>query len=270
MPLSARPRSTDLRALFHLVGECRDLGDDGAGWWGHYVRRLAALAGADVVHGEEAFGTLTDYRNLGGVAGWGWDGGFDRTYWLQTAAEIARHGPAFIPTYRPYIALRARDDGACVGGAEVISERDYQRSAFYPLQRGAGLGQILYCVRGLPGRPGETCTLTMCRAVGATDFSARTKAVVREAQAAVAPLIGGPLARFIEPSPAALPPRVRQVLRCFLEGDSDKQVMARLGLTRHTVNGYAKLIHRHFGVASRGELLARWVRRGWPVGGWAG
>jgi DNA-binding NarL/FixJ family response regulator len=103
----------------------------------------------------------------------------------------------------------------------------------------------------------------IARALGQADFSARGKEVVREAMAAVAPLIGGPLARSREPSPADLPPRVRQVLRCMLEGDADKQVMARLGLTRHTVNQYAKAIYCHFGVRSRPELLARWVRRGW-------
>jgi hypothetical protein len=53
------------------------------------------------------------------------------------------------------------------------------------------------------------------------------------------------------------------VLRCLLEGDSDKQVGLRLGLPRHTVNQYAKQIFAHFGVGSRAELLARWVRRGW-------
>jgi DNA-binding NarL/FixJ family response regulator len=63
-----------------------------------------------------------------------------------------------------------------------------------------------------------------------------------------------------------LPPRVRQVLRCLLEGDGDKQIAVRLGLTRHTVNQYTKLLFRHFGVASRTELLARWVRRGFPAG----
>jgi DNA-binding NarL/FixJ family response regulator len=76
-------------------------------------------------------------------------------------------------------------------------------------------------------------------------------------------LIGGPLARLDEPSPAALASRVRQVLRCLLEGDSDKQIAARLRLTRHTVNQYVKTIFRHFGTGSRAELLARWIRRGW-------
>jgi DNA-binding CsgD family transcriptional regulator len=29
-----------------------------------------------------------------------------------------------------------------------------------------------------------------------------------------------------------------------------------MGLSRHTVHDYVKALHRHFGVSSRGELLA--------------
>jgi DNA-binding CsgD family transcriptional regulator len=63
-----------------------------------------------------------------------------------------------------------------------------------------------------------------------------------------------------------LPPRVRDVLRCLLEGDSDKQVAARLSISRYTVNQHVKAIFRHFRVTTRPELLARWVRRGWSNG----
>lgn len=63
------------------------------------------------------------------------------------------------------------------------------------------------------------------------------------------------------PSTAEL--QTRQVLKCLLEGDSDKQAGLRLGLTRHGVNEHAKRIYRHFGVTTRPELLARWVKRGW-------
>ena len=59
------------------------------------------------------------------------------------------------------------------------------------------------------------------------------------------------------------------MLRCLLEGDSDKQVAARLRLSPATVNEYTKRIYRHFRVTSRAELLARWVRRGWGAGPWA-
>jgi DNA-binding CsgD family transcriptional regulator len=63
------------------------------------------------------------------------------------------------------------------------------------------------------------------------------------------------------------PPRwacrpARQILACLLEGDGDKQVATRLNISRFTVNQYTKMIFQHFGVQSRPELLARWIRRG--------
>ncbi|MBX9583725.1 MAG: helix-turn-helix transcriptional regulator [Gemmataceae bacterium] len=60
------------------------------------------------------------------------------------------------------------------------------------------------------------------------------------------------------------------MLRCLLDGDTDKQVAARLGIGPHTVNQYVKAVFRHFGCTTRAELLARWVRRGWGRGfAWA-
>jgi DNA-binding CsgD family transcriptional regulator len=75
--------------------------------------------------------------------------------------------------------------------------------------------------------------------------------------------VGGPLARFSDPSPCDLAPRVRQVLALLLQGDGDKQIASRLKISPHTVNQYLKTLYRHFRVESRAELLARWIRRGW-------
>ena len=66
------------------------------------------------------------------------------------------------------------------------------------------------------------------------------------------------------PSVSDLPPRVRQVLVCLMEGDSEKQVALRLGISPYTVHDYVKQLHHRFEVSSRGELLSR-CRRFWPV-----
>jgi DNA-binding CsgD family transcriptional regulator len=87
--------------------------------------------------------------------------------------------------------------------------------------------------------------------------------VVQAAVMSLTPMLVGRLARFRDPSPADLAPRVRQTLLCLLEGDADKQIAARLGVSQHTVNQYVKQIFRHYAVASRAELLGLWVRRGW-------
>ena len=51
--------------------------------------------------------------------------------------------------------------------------------------------------------------------------------------------------------------RERQTLECLLNGDSEKQAAAKLGLSIHTVHDYVKRLYRVFNVASRGELMAQ-------------
>jgi DNA-binding CsgD family transcriptional regulator len=58
-----------------------------------------------------------------------------------------------------------------------------------------------------------------------------------------------------------LTPRMRQTLHSLLAGDSEKQVAAKLGVSQHTVHVYVKKLYRKFDVCSRGELLAKWVRK---------
>jgi DNA-binding NarL/FixJ family response regulator len=89
---------------------------------------------------------------------------------------------------------------------------------------------------------GDSSGVILCRAFGRLDFGGRDRAIVREAHAALAPLVGGALARYDEPSPLDLPPRSRQVLACLLEGDGDKQVAARLGMSPLTINVHTKAI----------------------------
>ena len=57
-----------------------------------------------------------------------------------------------------------------------------------------------------------------------------------------------------------LSPRVRQTLEGLLVGDQEKDIAARMGVSKHTVHVYVKRLYRRFNVSSRGELLARFVR----------
>jgi DNA-binding CsgD family transcriptional regulator len=55
--------------------------------------------------------------------------------------------------------------------------------------------------------------------------------------------------------------RERQTLELLLAGNAEKQIAARLEISRHTVHVYVKKIYKRFGVNSRPELLAKWVRK---------
>ena len=56
--------------------------------------------------------------------------------------------------------------------------------------------------------------------------------------------------------PFHLSRRLLQTLALLLEGDAEKEVALKLGLSPHTVHVYVKALYRRFAVNSRGELLA--------------
>ena len=146
----------------------------------------------------------------------------------------------------------AREPGVCLARSDVLTDDEWNGQEDYlALHRAMGVDETLVCFCPISGAGDEASEVFLGRDTGGGNFSQRDRVVVREAMAAVAPLVGGPLARFAEPSPAALPPRARQVLRCLLEGDGDKQAAARLGISRFTVNVHTKLIFRHFAVQGR-------------------
>jgi DNA-binding CsgD family transcriptional regulator len=64
-----------------------------------------------------------------------------------------------------------------------------------------------------------------------------------------------------DPRIEALQPRLRKVMKHLLEGDGEKQVAAKLGLSRHTVHEYVKMLYQQLGVSSRSELLSQFVGR---------
>lgn len=58
-----------------------------------------------------------------------------------------------------------------------------------------------------------------------------------------------------------LPRRLRQTLVCLLEGDSEKQLAARLQLSLPTAHQYVTALYRRFGVHSRAQLLSHVLLR---------
>ena len=265
MARSASLRLSDARAIYRLVGECRELGDDTVRWRLHLFAGLATQTGAGVVMGGELVGVRDGRTAHAGLTDWGWENGFDRRGWERAMAEMAADPRlSRTPALAAYLVRMLADDGASLSRADLLADAEWSRSWDHEhLHAAIGVDHTLWCFRSAPGSGAEYSGLLMARAAREPDFTTRQKAIVQEAIAAVAPLVGGPLAGFEEPSPGDLALRVRQVLRCLLEGDGDKQIVARLGITRNTVNQYAKVIFRHFGVQTRAELLARWVKRGW-------
>jgi DNA-binding CsgD family transcriptional regulator len=53
--------------------------------------------------------------------------------------------------------------------------------------------------------------------------------------------------------------RAWETLEYLLAGDSEKQVALALGLSTHTVHSYIRKVYEAFGVATRAELIVRFV-----------
>jgi DNA-binding CsgD family transcriptional regulator len=264
MSNSASLRLQDCRAIYRLAGECRELGDDRNAWRQHFLAQLGGLVGADLGFCPEMGGFPNGRPTDLGVAVWGFEDGFNQAVTAELQ-DVVERDPTTYGAVLAYFRRLARDDGVCLSRREIIADREWYRSTSYQVVHSPlGVDHVLWCFRSIPGGAGDEFSgVILERAIGRRDFSGRDRLVVREAHAAVAPLVGGPLARFADPSPRDLAPRVQDVLACLLEGDGDKQVAARLRLSAYTVNQYTKVIFRHFGVQGRSELLARWIRRGW-------
>ncbi len=264
MSRSSFLRVAEVREVSHLVGECRELGDDPIMWRQHMLARAARLMGAAVTIEYDGM-SLNPFR-LDGIVEWGWETtGFDRAIFVRIHEEYTRLGTEFNPMVPAYFAKRDAGRGRCLSRSDVLSDSQWYRSRYYQNWHSAvGIDTLMYCMLPIPGSGGLLNNLLVfVRPLGERDFTPRHRAIVRELHAQITTLIGGPLARFHEPSPTSLPPRARQTLQCLLEGDSDKRAARRLGLGQYTVNQYTKVIFAHFGVSSRTELLARWIRRGW-------
>ena len=266
MAKSGRLRARDWRAIFLLAGECRELGDEQACWRRHLLRRLAVLIDADLGFCGEMAGILAGRPRDLGFADCGYENGFSRAAQIEVYTRVAAN-PAIFEALCNYFQRLGSEDGLCLSARESLGDATWDASGSYQLvHRPLGVDHALWCYRSLPRGDGdEFNALQLQRAPRRRDFSARDRALVREVQAAVTPMIGGPLARFADPTPMGLPPSMRRVLACLLDGDGDKRIAARLGLSLHTVNEYTKAIYRVFGVRSRPELLALWIRRGRPA-----
>jgi DNA-binding NarL/FixJ family response regulator len=64
----------------------------------------------------------------------------------------------------------------------------------------------------------------------------------------------------------ALSSREREVLRCVVDGASNDEIGARLGISSRTVESHLRRLFERHDVASRTELASRAIREGWLEG----
>lgn len=255
MARSACLRLSEVQAVYRLIGECRDLGVDPIGWRQHLAERAAGLVGARVgMSGELVLGEGDAAQAQVEV---GWEAG-QAGRWHE---YLGKHPMTDDPFWQ-----RLRGDAGLLQTVRrfdyVTDDEWYRRSTVNRYWRSADVDRLLLSGRMRRGVDATLDGLILFRAWGERCFGERERRLVELLHDELSPLIGWQLAAAGEPSAAQLSPRLRQVLDCLLEGDSDKQIARRLGLAKSTVSEYVTAILRRFAVSSRTELLARFIRRG--------
>jgi len=256
---SERLRADDVAAAYRLLGECLELGADARVWQRHMLSELCRLVGFWVgVAGEvrpTRDGLASDLPTMLDV---GWDD------------SERRRVAAFLSSgeYPPdeYCRRIAR---AYVGGQageltrsrqQLIDDTDWFRSATCYAHRRMGTGDMVMSLTRTPGR-NPALGVGFNRAVGDRPIRRREAGVIELFCRLARPYLGRGLALCGEPGIAELSPRRRQVLAGLLDGLAEKQIAAQLDLSVPTVHEHVTALYRHFGVASRGELLALFLRR---------
>jgi DNA-binding CsgD family transcriptional regulator len=260
MAKSRRLRFHEIRGLFGLIGECRELGYDCRLWQGRLTAGLKQLIGASVaMTGDLA--PASSSRKLQSTDDSLVTGRTDQdsTLWL---ALIRRRNFLHDGVSNRLFELAVR--GECCAFRQHLNDREWRRSALYREYFAAThLDDAMFTARPVSGQ-GQPIWIALCRAQRERHFDDRACEFLRLFHQEIASLVGAVLAPVGEPSPADLPPRLRQTLTCLLQGDSEKQVAARLDVSRATLHNYVTSLYHRLQVAGRGELAARFLLRAYP------
>jgi DNA-binding CsgD family transcriptional regulator len=249
-------RVQDVHDAYRLIGDCRDLGDDPVLWHRRMLDGLCRLIGARAATGGGGRWIRPDHE-------------MDVTLAVDVGLDDRGHAlyMAYMRDLRPggdpiFQALQ-RVPGQLVvcTRRQVVSDTVWYRSAAWDdYRRPIEIDNQLTSVYQLPGG-GAVSVIALLRAPREREFSPREHQLLRFFHGELGRLIGRSLVGPTEPSDDALSPRLRQTLACLLEGDSEKQVAARLGVSHATAHQYVMALYRHFRVSSRAQLLAHRIKR---------
>lgn len=153
---------------------------------------------------------------------------------------------------RAALAMRRQD--------VVSDQRWYASRNFNELRRPHGFDHCAYGMIASKTSGDDIFVIGLHRRIDQPEFEARERKLLE--------LFVGGVSPIVHPAPEVmgdalrwnlLTPRLRSVALELLAGRSVKQAAARLDLKEASVRTYTRDLHERLGVASRGELLARYL-----------
>ena len=249
-------RLPDVRLAFRAIGDCRDVGGDTAQWQQLAMQAVGRLVGAAAVTGGEGHWPRPLQLPIQVSA---YSIGLDESAKGLFAEYVDEFGIHTDPVFQGLQRTSSRLE--TVRRADLVSDREwYRASTFTEYLRPARLDHSLTSIYQRPRGDAVSC-FRIHRAFGERDFSDRERALAAFFHDELGRLIGRSLTSAIESESKPLSPRLRETLAYLLEGDSEKQVALRMGISRATAHQYVTALYRRFDAHSRAELLVRVLRR---------
>ena len=255
--MAATYRQSDVSALLRLAGEVAELPSDVRSRRAHILERLLELVG-----GVHAVCSEVDLSSVGSFAkaipGTVIHAGDCSGGELSAVREYLYSGKPLDPCI-PHL-FRAEGDVVTVRREDVMDRGWFRSEHFNVMRRPAARGESLYAKLRLPD--GRHLRMGIQREIRDRPFTRREVELVNVFHENLRNLyaLPRPAGFMMSATPMPdLPPRLQPVLTHLLQGEGEKQIAVKLGLSRHTVHEYVKVIYRRLGVGSRGELLARFV-----------
>ena len=181
------------------------------------------------------------------------------TQWeRRTCLEVSEND---MPGLAQLYADIRRQGWATAARDELVDAATYHASPMYlNVRRQLDCDDFIVSIRFVD-LPRRTEAISIDRPHGAPPFGPREVTLLKLLHDEIAPLIGVRLATEEHLSREGLSKRLRETLSLLLEGRSEKEAAAALGLAIRTVHDYVTMLYQHFEVTSRAELLAYFIRR---------
>ena len=259
MSRSERLRLTDLRGVFEFVGECEELWDDARLWREHLVEGVAKLVDARVGYSAFNESAASAVKRAAGeplyTCGWQSD---DERAWFEEG--IARPITETTPEAIPFFATLPKSGFISTSLHGIMSRTDWERSyAYNEFHRPARIDGMTISLRILPD--GQIDHLAASRDAGDRRMTRRHERVIGHLHREISKIVGRRLATEEHVGRHLLTPRLAEVLDLLLEGCSEKEIAQQLHRAQPTIHRHVVELYKRFGVSSRSELLAYYIRR---------
>jgi DNA-binding CsgD family transcriptional regulator len=248
-------RSSQVHALVRLLNEAHELPPVVETRSRHLLRGICRIleadAGACVLERDFRPGAREGFAE---IVLEGWDGEA-----VAALEALRRLGSGSNPAIRSLRERGSLPPGGIVTATrrELVEDRSWYGTPYVDRYlRPTGLDDSIYS-SWWSGTDGEARGIGIYRDRSARAFDAADRELLHLFHTGCGAMFEPPARPARGVPDAALSPRERQTLALLLQGLGDKQIAARLGISRFTVNQYTKALYRRFGVQSRAMLIAR-------------